>query len=103
MSSNISRNDVLDKLMEVIDPEFYYNIVDLGLVYDVIISDEKVTVEFTLTHEGCPFGPEIEQNIVACLSSITDKMIIPKLVWEPPWEAYMMADEIKLDMGIPIF
>jgi metal-sulfur cluster biosynthetic enzyme len=58
-----TREDVVEALRQVEDPELGMDIVDLGLMYDVKVDGPKVHVLFTLTSMGCPVGPMIEQQI----------------------------------------
>lgn len=101
-TEELTKERVLSELQNVIDPEYGYSIVDMGLIYDVEVNDNHVLVEFTLTHEGCPYGPMIEESIIFVLSQFTDKTIFPELVWEPAWDASLLSDEIKLELGYPI-
>lgn len=87
MNNSIEKEDVLVLLKHVIDPELMINIVDLGLVYDVFISDEKViAIHMTLTSEGCPLGDVIMEDIVHILSDQCEGYKVDvQLVWEPEW------------------
>ena len=63
MSATITAEQVLEKLKEVYDPEIPVNVVDLGLIYDVQVSDEnEVHITMTLTAPGCGMGPYIGQQ-----------------------------------------
>ncbi|MFP4206204.1 MAG: metal-sulfur cluster assembly factor [Spirochaetaceae bacterium] len=98
-----SKGEVLEALKKVIDPEIGLNIVDLGLVYQVEVQDEKAEVEFTLTSPGCPLGGMITndiQHVVREETGIQD--VEPKLVWDPPWSVEFMSEEAKLHLGLPI-
>ena len=68
------RNEILESLKEVYDPEIGVNIVDLGLVYGVDWDEEKgqVHVDLTLTSPGCPLGPQIIRDIRWALGEIDD-------------------------------
>ncbi|HIK98553.1 MAG TPA: DUF59 domain-containing protein, partial [Dehalococcoidia bacterium] len=58
----LSKDEVIEALKEVYDPEIPVNIVDLGLVYDIEVSDGEVAIEMTLTAQGCGMGPYIAQQ-----------------------------------------
>lgn len=96
------REEILAALKKVDDPELGINIVDLGLVYGVDWDEElgEVFVELTLTSPGCPLGPEIMRNIkreLRALDDVTDADVV--LVWRPLWNAKMMSDEAKEELG----
>ncbi len=97
-----TKNELLEALTEVIDPEIGMNIVDLGLVYGVNLDDEKgrVHVDLTLTSPGCPLGPEIIRDIKRELRGIEDVLDVDvDLVWNPLWHPSMMSDYAKDELG----
>ena len=102
MAVAFTRDDVLEGLKNVYDPEIGINIVDLGLVYDADISDSSdVLVTMTLTSLGCPLGPVIMQEVNNALKDLpgigeTDV----KLVWTPPWSPENMSEDAKDELGI---
>jgi metal-sulfur cluster biosynthetic enzyme len=90
----------LDALYEVIDPELGVNIVDLGLVYDVLIDDGSVVVVMTLTTPGCPLGGFMEDEIHRCLSQFPQvRSSEVEIVWDPPWDPELMSDEAREQLG----
>jgi metal-sulfur cluster biosynthetic enzyme len=91
---------VNELLLEVIDPELGVNIVDLGLVYDVGISDGDVEIVMTLTTQGCPLGGFIEDEILDCLAQAPQVgRVKVTLVWEPPWDPEQMSDAAREQLG----
>ena len=96
------RDRVLQALMQVYDPELGINIVDLGLVYSVDVSDQgDVDITYSLTTMGCPIGPLIEDEIRAFLAPIQEiREVRPELVFRPPWSPELMSDEAKASLGI---
>jgi metal-sulfur cluster biosynthetic enzyme len=91
---------VLDALKNVYDPELGINIVDLGLVYDVAITDGNVHVEYALTTMGCPIGPLIEQQMQAILEQLPGVRVVDaEMVLRPPWSPEMMSEEAKAALG----
>jgi len=91
---------VLDALYEVIDPELGVNIVDLGLVYDVVIDDGSVVVVMTLTTPGCPLAGFMEDEIHRCLSQFPQVRVAEvEIVWDPPWDPELMSDEAREQLG----
>jgi metal-sulfur cluster biosynthetic enzyme len=97
-----SREEVIDALRTVEDPELGMDIVELGLLYDVEVEGPKVHVTFTLTSMGCPVGPMIEQQIsetVAGMPGVGE--VEPELTWDPPWSTEKMSDDAKFILGVP--
>ncbi|HVE43755.1 MAG TPA: putative Fe-S cluster assembly protein SufT [Gammaproteobacteria bacterium] len=94
------------QLKTCFDPEIPVNIVDLGLVYDVIVlplgmDDYSVQVVMTLTAPGCGMGPvlvtEMEEKI-RLIKGVTQAKA--ELVFDPPWHRDKMSDEAKLQLGL---
>lgn len=90
-----------DALKNVYDPELGINIVDLGLVYDVTVSEAgDVHIEYTLTTMGCPIGPLIEQQMQAFLAGVPGVASVQAdMVLRPPWSPEMMSEEAKAALG----
>ncbi|MGR3178665.1 MAG: metal-sulfur cluster assembly factor [Candidatus Anammoxibacter sp.] len=83
-------------LMGVLDPELEVSIVDLGLIYAIKISGNRIDIDMTLTTPACPLAAELMADIKKVLKGfdgITDVEI--NLVWSPPWTPDMMTDEAK--------
>jgi metal-sulfur cluster biosynthetic enzyme len=98
----LQKDLIREMLKDVIDPELGVNIVDLGLVYDVNISEANdVEVVMTLTSMGCPLGPVITQEVSGALSGlmgIGDTSV--KIVWSPPWSPDKMTEDARDELGI---
>ena len=87
----------------VIDPELGINVVDLGLLYDVDIRNEKqVSLEMTLTTMGCPLWDVIQNDAVRCVQERygDDIEVDVEFVWDPPWNPEMMSEDARLELGI---
>jgi metal-sulfur cluster biosynthetic enzyme len=94
--------DIVRKaLRQVKDPELGLNIIDIGLVYDVIVTPENdVTVKMTLTSPGCPAGGEIMQDAKLVVEELEDvRSATIELVWEPYWTPDKMDPRVKAFMG----
>lgn len=103
--ANDIRTQVLEQLKEVIDPEIHINIVDLGLIYRIDVSDDlrKVEIDFTLTTPGCPLADVIEDDIQKAVQRASpDSEVISTLVWTPMWNADFMSEDARLELGFPI-
>jgi metal-sulfur cluster biosynthetic enzyme len=97
----VTRDQVLDALKEVYDPEIPVNVVDLGLVYSVEVEDGDVHVEMTLTAPGCGMGPYIAQQAewrIAELEGVEDVQV--DVVFEPQWTPDRISDDGKKLLGI---
>jgi metal-sulfur cluster biosynthetic enzyme len=100
-TATITRDDVLEALKDVFDPEIPVNIVDLGLVYGVEIDDGDVEIQMTLTFAGCGMGPDIAQQAewrVAEMEGVDD--INVELVWDPPWSPDLITEDGKKLLGL---
>ncbi len=85
---------------EVYDPELGLNIVDLGLIYDITVADNKADITMTLTSPGCPVGPELMTNVRRSLAKYEDlEEVDLHLVFSPPWHPSMMSEEAKDELG----
>ena len=96
---------VWDQLKTCYDPEIPVNIVDLGLIYDLKISNgnnEKfVEIKMTLTAPGCGMGPMIAgeaERKVREIDGVEDVRV--ELVWEPLWDRNMMSENAQLELGM---
>ena len=97
----LTKDQVIEALKEVYDPEIPVNIVDLGLVYDVEVDDGEVAIEMTLTAQGCGMGPYIAQQAewrVAELPGVEDVEV--ELVWDPPWSPELITEDGKRLLGL---
>jgi metal-sulfur cluster biosynthetic enzyme len=96
----ISADQAKLALRRVKDPELNLNIVDLGLVYDIVVDGSTVRVDMSLTSPGCPSGPEImgeaEQQI-RTLPGVGDVQM--NLVWSPPWTPERIEPRVRAYMG----
>ena len=99
-----NEEEVREALKEVIDPEIGINIVDLGLIYDVLPNLETghVDVNMTLTSPGCPAGPELTSAVwmtVKRMAGVKDCEV--KLIWSPRWDPNVHAsEEGRMHLGI---
>lgn len=101
MTSTLQPEHLRESLKQVIDPEIFENIVDLGLVYGVAVEEaDHVVVTMTLTTPHCPMGPEIIENVEKTIMSEGAHSVAVNIVWEPAWTPFMMTDELKNQLGI---
>ena len=98
---DFTKEQVLEALKGVQDPELGINIVDLGLVYEVTIDDGAVHVQYTLTTMGCPIGPMIEAQIQEVVGTLPRfESLTTEMVLRPAWSPEMMSDEAKAALGV---
>ena len=97
----IGENLIRETLRQVIDPEINCNIVDLGLIYDIVIRGTRVLVRMTLTTPGCPMHEMIANGVQMALlnlDGVEDAEV--ELVWDPPWHPEMMTDHGRTRAGM---
>ena len=96
----VTREDVVEALHAVEDPELGMDIVELGLMYDVEVDGPSVKVIHSLTSMGCPAGPMIEEGIRDAAASVPGvEAVDVELVWDPPWTPDRMSDDAKFILG----
>ncbi|GAA1791190.1 MULTISPECIES: metal-sulfur cluster assembly factor [Leucobacter] len=88
------REQALEALKDVSDPELGVNIVDLGLIYDLAFDDEHdaLVISMTLTSAGCPLTDVIENDIAEALDGLVTAFRI-NWVWMPPWTPERITDD----------
>jgi len=89
-------------IKEIFDPEIPVNIYELGLIYKVDINkDNDVYVEMTLTSPACPVAQEMPGWVQSALMPIEGiRHVDVDIVWDPPWDASMMAETAKLQLNM---
>jgi FeS assembly SUF system protein len=96
------RDSVIDALKSVYDPEIPVDIYELGLIYDVAISEDgDATITMTLTTPHCPVAESLPNEVelrVLSVPGIRDAVV--NLVWDPPWDPSKMSDEARLELGM---
>ncbi len=99
----VTREEVLEVLKNVYDPEIMMNIVDIGLVYRVDVAEDQIEVDFTLTYPGCPAGEVILGDVVSVVQDFSGiQNVKANIVWDPPWGPERMSEEARLTLGYPI-
>ncbi|HLY44874.1 MAG TPA: iron-sulfur cluster assembly protein [Stellaceae bacterium] len=93
---------VLEALRGVHDPEIPVNIVELGLIYELIAKQGGVVyVEMTLTTPACPVAQSMPGEVEAAVRTVPGvNEVRVKLVWSPPWDRDRMSEEAKLELGL---
>lgn len=96
----LTKNEVLAKIDPIMDPEIGLGLVDLGLIYDIVILDDRiVNIFMTMTTPACPYGPILIEQVRKAVSEIKGvEKVDVELVWDPPWNPAEMASEYAKDV-----
>ncbi len=97
----VTKEEILEELKVVSDPEIGMDIVNLGLVYDIQIEGDRVYIKMTMTAPTCPVTPWIlaeAQKVVENIPGVEAADV--ELVWEPPWNPNMMSDEAREQLNM---
>ena len=99
----IKKEDIVNQIKEVFDPEIPVNIYDLGLIYEIKIDEEKkVEVIMTLTSPNCPVAESLPQEVSQKIKNLNGmKSLAVYLTFDPPWDQDMMSEDAKLALDIP--
>ena len=98
----IKKEDIVNQMKEVFDPEIPVNIYDLGLIYEIKIDAEKnVEIKMTLTSPNCPVAESLPQEVSQKIKNLQGmKSLAVYLTFDPPWEKNMMSEDAKLALDI---
>ena len=104
MNKELSKteNEIFSLLKGVIDPELMINIVDLGLIYEVIVEEKtkSVIINMTLTSPSCPMGDAIQEDVrQIILANYKDYTVDINLIWNPPWTLDNISEKGKEILG----
>lgn len=94
--------EIYDALKEVIDPELFVNIIDLGLIYEIKFEEETgIHIKMTFSSKGCPMGDVIMNNIDAILNKkfpgVKNQI---ELSWEPKWTTDFVTPAGRKELGL---
>jgi metal-sulfur cluster biosynthetic enzyme len=95
--------DVVREVLQerVFDPELGINVVDLGLIYDVQVGADGISVDMTLTSPGCPLAGTLAAQVEEVLRQAFEGYEVEvSLVWDPPWTPEMMSEEARRQFGV---
>src|SRR5580693_10352244 len=97
---DVTVDDVMDALSNVIDPELGLDFVELGLIYGVQVSGGDVNVTFTLTTPGCPIGPQVTEQIEEFVGAPEGvESVESEMVFMPAWSPERMSEDAKFALG----
>ena len=100
--TNIKKNQVIECIRTVMDPEIPVNLYDLGLIYEIKITDfNDIKIKMTLTNPNCPVASIMPENVGKSLEKLDNlNSIDVSLVWEPKWHKDLMSEDAKLALDI---
>ena len=99
----VTREQVIEELRNVFDPEIPVNIVDLGLIYDCAVDPKgSVEIKMTLTAQGCPAAKAIPEEVRKRAEAVEGvSKVAVTVVWDPPWHPSRISAEGRRILGIP--
>ena len=102
ITSKINEEQVIKCIRTVVDPEIPVNLYDLGLIYEIKISDNNdIKINMTLTNPNCPVAGTMPESVGKSLEKLDNlNSIEVSLVWEPKWHKDLMSEEAKLALDI---
>ncbi|MCX6095625.1 MAG: metal-sulfur cluster assembly factor [Candidatus Bipolaricaulota bacterium] len=96
----ITTDQVTACLEQVMDPELGVNVVDLGLIYNILIEGQKISVDMTLTNPGCPMAGVLAGGVEQALREAFEGADVEvSLVWDPPWSPERLSAAAKAELG----
>jgi metal-sulfur cluster biosynthetic enzyme len=96
----VEKEQIFDALKRVYDPEIPVDVVNLGLVYEVLVDGDKVAVKMTTTASGCPVGNYMVAQAKRAIGRLEGvKEIDVELVSDPPWQESMISEEGRRMLG----
>jgi FeS assembly SUF system protein len=97
----ITKEQIIEALKKVFDPEIPVNVWDLGLIYDIGIQGSAVAIKMTMTSPTCPMAEEILQMVRYAVASVPGVSSVDvELVWEPGWDISRMSDTARLELDL---
>lgn len=96
------KEQIIEEIRKIYDPELPVNIYELGLIYDIKVKDEKFAIiKMTLTTPNCPVAESLPKEVEDSVKGIKEvKDAKLELVWEPPWDKSMMSEAAKLELNL---
>ena len=95
------KDQVINEIKKIYDPEIPVNIYELGLIYDVIVEKNHVKIKMTLTTPNCPVAETLPVEVedkVKTIANVNDAEV--EITFDPPWSQDLMSEEAKLELGM---
>ena len=101
-TSQINKEQVIECIRTVVDPEIPVNLYDLGLIYEININNKNdIKIKMTLTNPNCPVAGSMPESVGKSLENLSYlNSIEVSLVWDPKWHKDLMSEEAKLALDI---
>lgn len=97
----VTREDIINAIKTVYDPEIPVNIWDLGLIYGIDINEQEIVVTMTFTSPTCPMMEELMAQLTQVVQDISGGISVRvELVWDPPWDLSKMSDVARLELDL---
>jgi len=96
------KDQIIDEIKKIYDPEIPVNIYELGLIYDIKVENKNAAkVKMTLTSPNCPVAESLPKEVKDSIMQVEgiDKVDLD-LVWDPPWDKSMMSESAKLELNL---
>ena len=96
------KQKIIEEIKKIYDPELPVNIYELGLIYDIIIENEKIAkIKMTLPTPNCPVAESLPKEVKEGVMQVDGiENVDVQLVWDPPWNKDMMSEAAKLEMNL---
>lgn len=95
------RDNIINEIKKIYDPEIPVNIWDLGLIYSINIDDNNIVIEMTFTSPTCPMMEDILSQVKENVESVSgNKKVEVKLVWDPAWDLSRMSDAARIELDL---
>ena len=102
LQKKLNKEEIINCIKTVKDPEIPVNLYDLGLIYNIEIDDNNnISIDMTLTNPNCPVAGSMPESVGKAIESIQNiNSIKIKLVWKPKWTKDLMSEDAKLALDI---
>ena len=96
------KEQIIEEIRKIYDPELPVNIYELGLIYDIQVENEKFAkIKMTLTTPNCPVAESLPKEVKDSVMQIDGiERVDLDLVWDPPWNKSMMSEAAKLELNL---
>ena len=96
------KDQIIDEIKKIYDPEIPVNIYELGLIYDIKVENKNTAkVKMTLTSPNCPVAESLPKEVKDSIMQVEGiEKVDLDLVWDPPWDKTMMSESAKLELNL---